>query len=232
MSHAIEDVMYDMAIDEMISAQAQEEYEQELIEKAIEEFPVENIRSYLGKNGDAIEKRVNKCLSEADELLKGNHPGLALVVTVTAIEIIFKFFILRPLFEGTLLTDKLAGILIPRLLPGQAARCCELLPAVAGSWDIPLTDLKLSNDNNLWNTLKKDVLPKRNAVVHMADEGSDKSSLLAIECANILMKEVVTQMANKFGFSWPESGEWHKYSYKTELGGTTCGSYEPSDPFK
>lgn len=232
MSHTIEDCMYDAAMDDMLSEKYQEEYEQELIDKAIEELPVENIRSYLGKNGDAIEKRVNKCLSEADELLKNKHCGQALVVAVTAIEIIFKFFILRPLFEGTLLTAKLAGILLRRVVPGQAARCCELLPSVAGSWDIPLTDLKLSNDNNLWDTLKKEVLPKRNAVVHVADEVSDKCSLIAIECANILMKEVVVQMANKFGLSWPESGVWHKYSYKTELDGTTHGSYEPSDPFK
>lgn len=234
MSTTIEDVMYDMAMEEMHmeeGAKAQEEYEKELIDTAIKDFPEENVRSYLGKNGDAIEERVNKCLSEADELLKNNHPGLALVVTVTAIEIIFKYFILRPLFEGTLLTDKLAGILIPRLMPGQAGRCCELLPTVAGSWGIPLTDIKLSNDNNLWDTLKKEVLPTRNAVVHMAEEVTDKKTLLALECANILMKDVVAQMANKFGLSWHESGEWHQYNYKTEQS-TICGSYEPSDPFK
>ncbi len=234
MSTTIEDVMYDMAFEQMQmeeEAQAQEEYEKELIETAIKEFPEENVRSYLGKNGDAIEERVNKCLSEADELLKNNHPGLALVVTVTAIEIIFKYFILRPLFEGTVLTDKLAGILIPRLLPGQAGRCCELLPVVAGSWGIPLTDIKLSNDNSLWDTVKSKVLPERNAVVHMAEEVTGESTLLAIECANILMKVVVAKMAKKFGLSWHESGVWHQYNNKTERGAIT-GSYEPSDPFK
>ena len=126
MSTTIDDVAYDMAMEEMYieeGIEAWEEYEKELIDTAIKEFPEENVRSYLGKNGDAIEERVNKCLKEADKLLKNNHAGLALVVTVTAIEIIFKYFILRPLFEGTLLTDKLAGILIPRLLPGQAGRC-------------------------------------------------------------------------------------------------------------
>jgi len=188
MSNTMEDCMWDAAIDEMFAERGQEEYEQELIENVIKELPVENVRSYLGKNRDAIEERVNKCLSEADELIKNNHPGPALVIAVTPIEIIFKFFVLRPLFEGTLLTDKLAEILIPRLLPGQAGRCCDLLPAAAGNWDIPLTNLKLSSDNNLWNTLKTEVLPKRNAVVHMAEKVTDKSTLLAIECANILMK--------------------------------------------
>lgn len=234
MSTNIDDIMCDMALEEMRieeGIQAWEEYEKELIATAIKEFPDENIRSYLGKNGDAIEERVKKCLSEADELLKNNHPGLALAVTVTAIEIIFKYFILRPLFEGTLLTDKLAGILLPRLMPGQAGRCCELLPAVAGSWGIPLTDIKLSNDNNLWDTLKKEVFPKRNAVVHMAEEVTEKSTLLAIDCANVLMKDVVAQMAKKFGLSWHESGVWHQYNYNTEQG-AMYGSYEPSDPFK
>lgn len=228
MSTTIEDVMYEMAMEEM----HQEEYEQELMDTAIEELPVENIRSYLGKYGDAIEKRVKKCMKEADELLKSKHYGMALVSAVTAIEIIFKYFILRPLFEGTLLTDKLATILLKRILPGQVARCCELVPSVAKHWDIPITDLKLSNGNKLWDTLKREVLSKRNAVVHKADEVPDEFSLIAIECIDILMKDVVTPMAKKFGLGWPESGVWHKYSYETKTDGARHGYYEPSDPFK
>jgi len=228
MSTTIEDAMYEMAMDEI----HQGEYEQELIDTAIEELPVENIRSYLGTYGDAIEKRVKKCVNEANELLKSKHCGPALVAAVTAIEIIFKFFILRPLVEGTLLTDKLATILLRRILPGQAARCAELLPSVTEHWGIPLKDLKLSSDNNLWDALKKEVFPKRNAVVHKADEVADTCSLIAIECVDILMKGVVTPLAKKFGLSWPESGVWHKYSCKTKTAAIWYGSYEPSDPFK
>ena len=228
MSTTIEDVMYETAMEESY----QEEYEQELIDTALEELPVENIRSYLGTYGGAIEKRVKKCLIEADELLKGKYHGQALVTAVTAIEIIFKFFILRPLIEGTLLTDKLTKILLPRILPSQVARCCELLPSVAEHWGIPLTDIKLSNDNKLWDTLKKEVLPKRNAVVHKADEVPDTCSQIAIECIDVLMKDVITPLSKKFGLSWPESAVWHKYSYETKPGSTCTGLYEPLDIFK
>jgi len=224
----IEDVMYEMAMEERY----REEYEQELIDIAVKELPEENIRSYLGRYGDAIEKRVNKCKKDAAKLLKSRHYGLALVSAVTAIEIISKYFILRPLFEGALLTDKLTAIFLKRVLPREVSRCCELLPSVAKHWKIPLSDLKLSDGNNLWDTLKKDILPKRNAVVHKADELPGKCALIAIDCIDVLMKEVMNPMAKKFRLSRFETGVWHKYVYKNNRGVTAYGSYKPSDPFK
>lgn len=231
MGTTFEDILYEQSlIDTYI--EEQDKYEEELIDEAIKELPIENIRSYLGTYGDAIEKRVNKCVNEVNELVKSKHYGLALVVTVTAIEIIFKFFIFRPLIEGTLLTNKLATLLLRRILPSQTARCCELLPSITEHWNIPLTDLKLSNDNKLWDTLKKEVFPKRNDVVHKADKVAGKYPLMALECIDILMKDVVTPMAKRYGLGGTKSGAWHKYSYKTKTGGTQYGSYEPSDPFK
>lgn len=228
MGTTIEDVMYEMAWEE----KCQEEYEQELINTAVKELPEENIRSYLGKYGDAIEKRVIKCKKEAGKLLKSRHYGLSLVSAVTAIEIISKYFILRPLFEGALLTDKLTAIFLKRVLPKEVSRCCELLPSVAKHWKIPLSDLKLSDGNNLWDTLKKEILPKRNSVVHKSDEVSDKYALKAIDCIDVLMEDVMNPMARKFRLSRFETGLWHKYFYKNNRGVNTYGYYEPSDPFK
>ncbi|MFW6135041.1 MAG: hypothetical protein ACOC5R_05645 [Elusimicrobiota bacterium] len=148
MATTIEDVMYEMAMEEKCQEEY-EEYEKELINMAVKELPEENIRSYLGKYGDAIEKRVNKCKKDADKLLRSRHYGLALISAVTAIEIIFKYFILRPIFEGVLLNDKLAAIFLKRALPREVSRCCELLPSVTKHWKISLPDLKLSDGNNL-----------------------------------------------------------------------------------
>ncbi len=228
MSTTFSDVMYEMGMEEM----HQEEYEQELIDTAIEELKEENIRAYLGKYGDAIEKRIKKCKKEADELLKSKHYGMALVSAVTAIEIIIKYFILRPLFEGILLTGKLAEIVLKRILPGQLVRCCELVPSVAKSWNIPITDLKLSNGKELFDTLKCDILDKRNKFVHKAEKVPKEIPSIAIECIDILMKDVVIPMAKKVGLILPKSGVWHKYSYKTKTDVTVHGDCEPLDPFK
>jgi len=208
-----------------------ERYEAELIDKAIAELPIDNIRFYLGTYGDAIETRVKKCLDQANQLIKDKNFGAALVISITAIEIIFRFFILRPLVEGAFLSDELVGILIQRILPGQNARDRELLPMITKHWNIPLTDLKLSNGQKLWETLRSEIFPKRNAVVHKADDVEEKYPLCAIECANILLKEVVVPMAKKFGLTWPKTGVWHKIDSRTETGeGTTI--YTPSSPFK
>ncbi|MBW2341358.1 MAG: hypothetical protein JRF50_13625 [Deltaproteobacteria bacterium] len=227
MSDTYEDIMYDMAMEE----EYREKYEAELIDKAIAELPIDNIRFYLGTYGDAIEARVKKCLDQANQLIKDKNFGSALVISVTGIEIIFRFFILRPLVEGAFLSDELAGILIQRILPGQTARDRELLPMITKHWNIPLTDLKLSNDKKLWHTLRSEMLPKRNAVVHKADDVEEKYPLCAIECASVLLKEVVVPMAKNFGLTWPETGVWHKIDHRTETGGGTT-IYTPSSPFK
>jgi len=44
-------------------------------------------REYLGANGDAVDVRVRRCLEEAGALLASGHPGPALSVTTTAVEL-------------------------------------------------------------------------------------------------------------------------------------------------
>jgi hypothetical protein len=71
MSSTYEDAMYDMYMEE----EARIEHESEIINKAIEGLSAENISFYLGTYGDAIEKRIKKCLDEANILLKINILG-------------------------------------------------------------------------------------------------------------------------------------------------------------
>ena len=57
----------DVAYQEYLSEIGLEEYEEELKKRTIEELPLDKIRFYLGTYGDAIEKRVNKCINDAKE---------------------------------------------------------------------------------------------------------------------------------------------------------------------
>ncbi len=157
---------------------------------------------------------------------------MALVTSVTVIEIIFRFFILRPLVEGSFLPDKLSEMLLQRILPGQTSRDRDLLPAITKHWGIPLTDVKLSDGRKLWDTLINETFPKRNTFVHKAESIEEKTALCAIECANILIKDVLGQMSEKFGIRWKETGIWNKIEYKTENGIVGSKICIPSDPFK
>jgi len=117
-------------------------------------------------------------------------------------------------------------------LPRQIKRCCKLVESALKQWNIPITDLKLANGNKLFDTLKWDILDKRNEFVHKAEEGPKEIPTITIECIDILMKYVVIPMAKKYGLSWPKSGVWHNYSYKTKADVTYNGDYEPSNSFK
>lgn len=107
---------------------AQSEYEADLIDNAIAELAVENIRMYLTTYGDAIDERVSSAKEEAEQLLKAGHNGPALTVAVTAIEIILRFFVLRPIVHGAFLSEEWAQILLDRVVSGKTFNDRELLP--------------------------------------------------------------------------------------------------------
>ena len=208
----------------------QSEYEADLIDKGIAELPVENIRAYLAQNGDAIQVRVNRCIDESDSLLAAGHFGAALVVAVTATEIIIRFFVLRPLVQGAFLSDQLAGLLVKRIVSGSSSKDRELLPKISSHWGIDLENLALMNGKKLWPTLTKDIWPLRNAYVHRADVISREQAALALECTRALLADLVKPIAIKFNLSWPQSGVWHRTQQGVN-GATTTADYTKSDPF-
>lgn len=221
----------DVAYQEYLSEIGLEEYEEELKKRTIEELPLDKIRFYLGTYGDAIEKRVNKCINDAKELMKMPYYGSALVRAVTAIEVIIRYYILKPLLEGTFLSDQLSRILIKKMLPNRSYSDRNLLIVLTKHWDIPLANLKLSNDRELWNTFLTEIIPKRNNIIHKADEIEEQDATNTIECVELFMKEVIAPLAKKFGFGWPESGQWCKFAETDNQGVTKYINFKPKDPF-
>ncbi|MCK4644984.1 MAG: hypothetical protein KAU46_01915 [Candidatus Aminicenantes bacterium] len=222
----------DVDFEMYMSDVAQEEFEAEIAAKVIADLPLDKIRDYLGTYGDAIESRVNKCVLEAKKLEEIKYYGLSLVRAVTAMEVIIRYFVLRPLLEGAFLADKLAGIIIQRILPNRSYSDRGLLIDLTKHLKIPLTDLKLSDDSKLWATFNEKIVFKRNRVVHRADDIEKKYALLAIECVDIFMLHVIAPIAKKFGMGWPDTRVWHEFNYTNETGVTTHFNYKPSNPFE
>jgi hypothetical protein len=206
------------------------EYEAELVEKAIEEVPIERVREYLGTHGDAIETRVAHSISEAEQLLAQNHPGSALILAFTACELIVRFYILKPLVHGAFLSDGWANILVGRILNSRTSADRDLLPKMLEVWKMDLDTLVLPNGSELWGRLVGPVCKARNDVVHKGSTASTKVAREAINCAKGLMEQLVQPLARKFGLSWPDSGAWA--IIKQGVGGASFSSSLPAkDPF-
>jgi len=189
------------------------EYQQEA---AMEEFLEEELRRiseepvffYLAVYGDAIEKRVNRCLSQAQALSDSGYPGAALTRAASGIEVTIRFFLARPLVQGAFLSDEWAELLSQKLLRGRTAEDRELLPAILRNWKMDITSIKLSDGSQAWEQIVKKVWPCRNNYVHKADDSSNEDALLAIECLKVLLSQVVDPIATKLGFTREKTGCW------------------------
>jgi hypothetical protein len=194
--------------------------------------------SYLAHNGDAIERRVQRCLSEAERLLTAGFHGAALVSATTAIELTVRYFLAMPLVMAIFRTDDLADLVVERVLPsGPRASSADrdLLPQLLREWDIDITKLKASNGGQLWEQIKTNVIPARNRYVHHGGEVGEAEATTAVECARQLMTQVVDPLATRLGFTRAETGAWAKIAGEPPEPGWPVpflrSVYSADDPF-
>ncbi len=151
------------------------------IERSISEQRDEQITGYLGIFGDAVQIRVNRCISESQHLLDSGFASQAVVSSVTAVELILRFFIVRPTLEGAFLSDEWTYILMDRILSRRAAGDREILPSILRAWEIDLDSICLPDGTRLWNKFITQLIPLRNNIVHkgaQAIEAQAREALL------------------------------------------------------
>jgi hypothetical protein len=204
--------------------------DKDFIEEALEEVSSDNIQSYLGKYGDAIEGRIKECLTQAEKLHKLGFFGPSIVLAATAIEIIIRFLLVRPLVQGAFLSDEWAEILSKRVATGRTAEDRELLPAILRLWGIDITTVKLSNGKGLWETFLTQVRRKRDKFVHKGEHIDSSEAILAIECTNEFLDKIVNPVASKLGFTLETTGKWCEIHKKYALKDIQK-SFTPENPF-
>jgi len=200
--------------------------------KSLAEDPVQ---SHLGTVGDAIEARVKQCLKEAEDLRKATFYGPALTSAVTAIELMIRFLLLRPLVSGAFLSSEWESILADRIGEGLTTRDRELIRAVLRQWDLDITVVKLANGKPLWQSLvdrKVGVFEKRNRVVHQGARVEDSDVEIALECARVMLADVVFSIAQSFGFTLEKTGTWSRIRRDREGGGWSEAHFNPWDPIE
>jgi hypothetical protein len=204
----------------------EEDAKEAFIQETLRGISEDGIAGYLGRYGDAIDARVNDSISQAGKLKDAKFYQSSVVMAVTAIELIVRFLLLRPLVQGAFLSDEWAYLLAQRIASGRTAEDRKLLPQILKFQGLELEKLRLENGKGLWNTITKEVYSKRDRIVHAADPASKPDAELAIACAIQLRSDAVLPMAKKFGFTLEETGCWHKIKRKDMTADFTTG-----DPF-
>jgi hypothetical protein len=203
---ATEGVMSWDSTDDMMARE--EEYLEEFLKTSLKNISEENAKAYLGKYGDAVDVRVQACLSEAEVLLKGSHYGSALTLAATAVELMIRFLLLRPLVQGAFLSDEWGDILASRVAQGRSAEDRALLPAVLKVWGIDITAVKTAFATPAWEFVLTKLWPCRNDFVHKGAQPSKEVAITAIECAKCFRVEIVGKLATKLGFTLETTGKW------------------------
>jgi hypothetical protein len=186
-------------------------------------------RDVLASFGDAVEARIQRCLGEATNLRGHRFFGPAVVSTVTAIELIFRFLLLKPLVRGAFLSNEWDAILTERIYASRRGHDRDLLKKILKVWGQDISAVKLKSGGSLWQSLE-DVLKVRHRIVHDATPANDHDVEVALQCAEALRVEVVYRIAGKLGFSVEAGDRWAYVSLKDEHGGTSEVWYVPWDP--
>jgi hypothetical protein len=206
-----------------------------MYEDTVKSLAEEPVRNHLGTVGDAIEARVKQCLDDAERLRKAGFNGSALISGVTAIELIIRFLLLRPLVSGAFLSEEWESILAERIGEGPAGGDRQLIRTVLKQWGVDITAVKLPNGQPLWQSLvskNTGVLAKRNRAVHEGARAGESDVEMALECARVMMAEVVHRIARRFGFTLEQTGTWSHILTEREDGGRSESRFRPWNPIE
>ena len=77
---------------------------------------------------------MKQCLDDAEKLRKAGFNGSALIAGVTAIELIIRFLLLRPLVSGAFLSEEWESILTERI--GEGPHCPEIWFHLGEDWNV------------------------------------------------------------------------------------------------
>jgi hypothetical protein len=128
---------------------------EELIARTLKDISEEGVRAYLGSNGDAVDFRIKDSISTAERLNASGFHRHAIVSAVTAIELIIRFMLIRPLLQAAFLSEEFADLLTHRIAAGRTADDRKLLPQILEFHGVQLSELKLANGAQLWGTITK-----------------------------------------------------------------------------
>jgi hypothetical protein len=208
----------------------EEEYEAALIQDALRRISIDGAKAYLSRYGDAVDARIASCLTEAEQLVAADHPGPALALVATAIEIMIRFLLLRPLVQGAFLSDRWAGILAARIATGRTAEDREMLPAILRQWGLDVNRINSPSGIQVWPLIAGQLWGVRDAFVHRFDPVPPGLAAQSVKCAQAFRDQAVGHVAKRLGFTMQATGKWSAIQ-KPAKGGLKVIEVPQADPF-
>ena len=228
MSYTEEDARQDAYYEEL----------QRLFREDLKDQAKNAVKSYLGRYGDAVDRRILASLSESRTLLKAQHFGPALCTAAIAIELMIRFMLVRPLIQGAFLSDEWADILTTRIATGQTARDRELVPAVLRQWGLDVAKVRGAVSTvAVWEFTVNRLFPARHNSVHRYDPVPEDVAAVGVDCAETFRYEIVGSVARQIGFTLEATGKWSNIFHpeKIQFGMVVqpewTEEFEPADPF-
>lgn len=201
---------------------------EEQVQEAIEGRSLDAARDYLGTYGDAVTERLRSVIAEAETLLAEGHPGPAIALAATAVEVTVRDLVIRPIVQGAFLSDQWAAILTDQIIRGAPGEGRRLLPVIAKAWDLDLDEVRLADRASAWGVFTGQVSQARNAFVHRADPVPLKVARRGIECATAVLDGLGGALAKGLGMDWPA----HPWQEAYRVGGWALRDYEPKSPYE
>lgn len=197
----------DAARDEMFDEIAREIYPDHKAQ-AIHEFTTELLQSYYIANPEVMRPAVD-AIKEGRNLQGDGHSAAAVVFFVTAIELLLKATLLKPVVHGLVHSEGLAEIIVQQAL-GQAGfdRYRKLLAKLFNEL-VGIEITKVSRSNAVHPLLNEctDYQDLRNKIIHQGASANADQAENARSVAIAVYELVVRPMLSQLGLQVIERGE-------------------------
>jgi hypothetical protein len=197
---------FDEARDAMYEQIASELYPDHKAQ-AIGEFTSERLQSYYTTNPTVMQPAV-EAIQEGRRLQEHGHPAAALVFFVTAIELLLKATLLRPVVHGLVHSEGLAEVIVQHTL-GQAGfdRYSKLLAKLFS--EIVSLDIKAIRRPEATKPLLEECTDQqalRNLIIHQGQSAGAEQAEQALRVAAAVYASVVHHMLQELGLHVIENG--------------------------
>jgi len=177
--------------DEAMSAYYEELYENELKERAIDEFTEERLTSFYFEHPNILKKSF-EILNES-KLIIEHSPSASLLLSCSSIEVSIKVGILKPIIYGLVHSEMAAEIIADTTIKQTGLdRFRELLAKLIN--DVASFDIKAFKRNGSNKTLwseRAEVQKIRNSIAHKAKKCTSKEAHFSIDVAGAVLQELI-----------------------------------------
>ena len=219
MSYDPSDAAYDEFIDQLYKEFRESAIEDdELYDRIVDDFRESRLIDYYSEN-PLLTKSAREALAEA-KTLQDNHPRSALVLAVTAAEIILRDALLSPILYGSFHTESSARIivnLIASVKNDKVTKGLHQIMATHTGMDIR-TFHRTNADKPLWEEMQE-VQKKRNFILHQAGSSTADEARQAISIAEALIDDFFVQVIGQLGL--------HIHDNERICGSRICGGPNP-----